>query len=628
MGVLCLGLLAWATYHRGNSVESMDVRTYAQMIRGVADHGLPSWDNGPIERFSALVVPWGIPAHGRIWGMYAPLYPYLAAPAYRLGSLPLVSVFTFGLLAPVALVTFLLARRLVRNEWYAVLAAAMAVFSTPALAKAVEITAYPLLTLLPALGAYFSLRSLDPEAKPRRSAFFAGAAWAGAGAAHPLGFPMAIVAFAMTAVAPGWPEGAAIRERALRRLGPTMAGFAVAVLPVALLNWYRFGSPNPLSYGPVPWTGNVDPMLYKVSTRAELLFAAPFGIFVLATGVGLYLARGRSLRIVAVLAAALALLILVPTLRARVVRCCAVLYAFIADMTLFDLESPYDRAPDGIGRIFGNYVVKATLQCTPVLLLAPLAARIQRVRWPIAFLLATSAALYGTLMLRADMPNADTMGWPWVYIRYTLPALPLLAVATVVLLEEMQPTVVDAFVAVATALVLGYRFAYTTEVSSLSNRIGVVVLPLVLAEAAFIGAAVARLGADRAPQLARTFAFLALGAGFAISTGNDYRANANVKTGCDGVVDRVMAATPERFGLVGVLGQFDVLLTVAALRDVQYADLLRVPDFASIRPVIDYWRSDHRPVYLFSITPPPDVWPDVAFRPVDTVGGLYRLDFH
>jgi hypothetical protein len=627
VGALCVGLIAWAARHRGHSVESMDVRTYAQMIRGVADHGLPFWDNGPVDRFPALVVPWGVPAHGHIWGIYGALYAYLAAPAFLLGSLPAVSVFTFALLAPLALFTFLLARRLVRNEWYAVLAAAMAVFSTPVLAKAMEITAYPLATVIPPLAAYFSLRSLDARAAPRRSAVLSGVCWGAGSATHPLLFPMALAAFAMTAVAPGWPDGASLRERALRRLGPTMAGFALVVVPTAALNWTRFGSPNPISYGPVPWTGVVNPLLAKVSTGAELVYAAPFGLYVAVVCGGLFLARGRNLWTVAVLASALALLIYLPTLRARVVRLSVMAYAYIADLTLVDMGPPYDRAPDGIGRMFGNYVVKSTLQCTPALILAPLAVRIPRVRWPVAILLAASAALFAALLIRADMPDPDAVGWPWVYIRYTLPALPLLVVSTVVVLEEMRPTVVDAFVALAAAAVLGVRLRHATVETEVSHRVALVVVPLALAEAAFVGAAVARLGAERAPQIVRAFAFLALGIGFAIGTGNDYRINADIKSGCDGLVDQVAAATPERFGLVGVLGQFDVILSLAAMRDVQYADLLRVPDFASIRPLIDYWRSDRRPVYLFSYTPPPTVWPDVSYRPVDGVGGLYLVDF-
>src|SRR5690606_19751180 len=115
----CAVILVIALLYRGHSVESMDVRTYAQMIRAISERGLPYWDNGPIDRFPELVVQWAVPKDGHVWGIYGPLYPYLAAPIFRLGGLERVSGFTFSMLAPLALVTYLLARRFVRNEWYA-----------------------------------------------------------------------------------------------------------------------------------------------------------------------------------------------------------------------------------------------------------------------------------------------------------------------------------------------------------------------------------------------------------------------------------------------------------------------------------------------------------------------------
>lgn len=54
LAVFCLALFVGAACYRGHSVESMDGRTYAQMIRGVAEHGLPYWDNGPMDRFPEL----------------------------------------------------------------------------------------------------------------------------------------------------------------------------------------------------------------------------------------------------------------------------------------------------------------------------------------------------------------------------------------------------------------------------------------------------------------------------------------------------------------------------------------------------------------------------------------------
>jgi len=51
---------------------------------------------------------------------------------------------------------------------------------------------------------------------------------------------------------------------------------------------------------------------------------------------------------------------------------------------------------------------------------------------------AARAALYGSLITRANEPNVYALGFPWVYIRYTMPALPLLFVMTVVVVERLR----------------------------------------------------------------------------------------------------------------------------------------------------------------------------------------------
>ena len=254
LGLLCAGLLVWASFHPGHSVESMDVRTYVQMIRGVAEHGLPYWDNGPLDRFTALLVPWGVAAHGHVWGNYGPLYPYLAAPAFRLGSLQLVGQLTFALLCPLALATFLLAKQVVRSEWYALLAAALVVFSTPVLAKAVELTAYPLATVMAAVATYCSLRAIDVGVSARRASLASlcsGIAWGGCCASHALGFPMTLAAFGVMAAAPGRP-GDGQNRVARERLAYAGLGLALVIAPMALLNHLRFGSYNPISTGRSP----------------------------------------------------------------------------------------------------------------------------------------------------------------------------------------------------------------------------------------------------------------------------------------------------------------------------------------------------------------------------------------
>src|SRR5262249_45134512 len=73
LAIFCAAILTVAAFYRGHSLEEMDVRTYAQMVRAVAERGLPYWDNGPIKRFPQLVVAHACPKDGPFWGIYSPL---------------------------------------------------------------------------------------------------------------------------------------------------------------------------------------------------------------------------------------------------------------------------------------------------------------------------------------------------------------------------------------------------------------------------------------------------------------------------------------------------------------------------------------------------------------------------
>lgn len=606
----------------------MDVRTYAQMIRGVAEHGLPYWDNGPLDRFTALLVPWGVAAGGHVWGTYGPLYPYLAAPAFRVGSLQLVSEFTFALLCPLALATFLVARCAVRSEWYAVLAGALVVFSTPVLAKAVEITAYPLVTVMAAVATYFSLRSLDLDGAARRAALLgSGVAWGGCCASHALGFPMTVAAIAAVAAVPGRPGDRGRASVAAERLAFAGAGLAVVIVPMALLNHLRFGSYNPVSYGPVPWTGDLNPALLKQNVGDELRYGAPCAVFGAALATALLLARKRRGWMIAIGVAGVALALIVPPLRTRLLRFGLMAFGNLVDLDPVGMGSPYERPADGLGQFFGGHLVKATLQCTPLLALAPLALRFEGARrWRVVVLLVPSAALFAALALRANLPNVDAIGWPWTYIRYTLPALPMLIVASVAVLEDLRPTLGDAAVALLVALVLSVGLSAADE-HRLATRLALLVWPVVVAVLAFVAIARDPERAGRMARAGRLLAAAALGTGVAVALAQDYPGNASVKVGCDDLVDRFAKVVPERFAFVGVLGEFDVLLSIAATHDVEYADLLRLPGFAAIRPLLDYWRSDGRPTYLLSMITPPSPWADVSYQPVAGVDHVYLVQF-
>jgi hypothetical protein len=621
LAAFCMGILAVAVFHTGHSVESMDVRTYAQMIRGVSEHGLPYWDNGPSDRFTELIVPWGAPAHGHIWGIYGPLYPYLAAPAFRLGGLAGVSRFTFAILAPLAVVTFFLASRFVRDEWYATLAAILSVVSTPITAKALEITPFPLTAVLGTLGLYLTVRVVESAAVDRRLALLCGVTWAAAGAAHALCFPMAIAAFAILAVAPA-------RGLAIARLWPALLGFAGTTFPIAWLNHVRFDSWNPISYGPIAWTWLAHSEIRKMNLVDQLRYSALPALLLATTLAAALVTRRRKGGVLLVVIASLLVIAAAPPLREPFVRYAVVAWAYLVDLSFVDLGPQYTRAADGLGRTYAGWVVKSTLQCSPLIILAPLALRGAGVRrWPLLAMLLPCAALYASFIMRANLAYPDALGFPWVYIRYTFPALPALLVASTVVAERVELKSDLRFVLVM-AILPGALLLATRDDTLLAKRLLVLVVPLFLAAAALVAASRAKRGAEPL-RFARRIVALTAGLGIAIALGHDLRANVDVKRADDAIVDQLAAIIPQRFALVGVVGQFDVLLSTAATHDVQYgdADVLVDHSFLHLRPLLDYWRAEGRPIYVFSLEPPRSPWADVSIAPVPAMPRLYLLGF-
>jgi hypothetical protein len=647
LDLFCAALLAIALLYRGHSVESMDVRTYAQMIRAVSERGLPYWDNGPIDRFPELVVQWAVPKDGHVWGIYGPLYPYLAAPIFRLGGLERVSGFTFAMLAPLALVTFLFARRFVCNDWYAAFAGMLSVISTPIMAKALEVTPFPLIALLATLGMLFTVRLVESRVPKISTGIACGVTWAAATAGHALCFPMAVAALGVLGVAPdpgAAPSGGSLRERlrtqalvALERLGPALLAFVAAMFPVAYLNHLRFGSWNPVSYGPIAWTGLVNEELYKMNLVDQVRYSAVPGLFALVVLAAVVLARKRRLLVVAILAGAVAIAAYVPALREKFVRYAVVALGYLVDMSFIDMGAAYPPAPDGLGHYFAGWVPKATLQCTPLLVLAPLALRgswssrpptMTRSdvpqRWPLLAILVPCAMLYVSFITRANLVYVDALGCPWVYIRYTFPALPGLLVASLVVVERLRLRVEHLLAAVVVATLVCLAFLETRDDTSLVKRVVLLVVPIVLGVVAFAGVLAAhRIERLRPPT--RAIVGVLAGLGLAISLGHDLRANVDGKKGCDAYVNHLRSILPHRFALVGVLGQFDLALTTAATHDVQYADTLRIVGrYPDLHALLEHWHAEDRPVYFLWEGEPYNPWPDVTFERVSTQPDLFR----
>ena len=113
------------------AAPSVDSRTYIEMTRGFADHGLPYLDNGPSGTVPEMRARWNVQRGGHLWGVYPPLFPFLASFVLRTGGMQLVSrANAIVSLALIALGAFALCRRLARDSLAGVGAAYATVFGT------------------------------------------------------------------------------------------------------------------------------------------------------------------------------------------------------------------------------------------------------------------------------------------------------------------------------------------------------------------------------------------------------------------------------------------------------------------------------------------------------------------
>jgi hypothetical protein len=633
--IVCVVLAAIAVTRTGHSVESQDVRTYLEMTCGVAAHGLPYLDNGPAERFPELGVPWNVFTGGHSWGIYGPLYPYYAAPFLLLGGLRLVSIATFALNIPIALLTSGLTRRLTGRADCAAAAAVVVAFSTPIAAKSFELTAYPLLTLS-ALGATWCAVVALECAPQRRWAWSAasGLLWAAAIAGHVLCFPMAIASIAALAAVDPRESGAPLRptRRALTSGVAAALSLALGMMPLVLLNRARFGSGNPLSYGPVVWRGALLPAgLTSMTVVAHLRDASPVLAWASVTVVAFLVARSLPARRAAA-TGIVGLGAIVPLAASQVLyqKCLIYLrtaFAFIVDMTTMPLDATYPRAPGGFGFLFGPWTIKSTLQCTPIIVVVcalPFLRLDPRTRAKVILTLAPAVALYGYLTLRGNIELSAALGYPWVYIRYTMPALPMLVAASFVTLGQAPLTWRHAGLSTLIAIATASTLLFDDTDAPLYRRVLVLAIPCVVALVALACVLLVRFHRLNAGWATMAIA-LACGLGVGIGTGHDLRANVLGKRYCDYRVDLMARLAPRRFAVFGALPAMETVLALRAERDVEYADLGQLDDVREVRPLLQRWFDDGRPVFLVVDRPATSPWTDIVYEVLDEHEHIYAV---
>ena len=619
---------------RWTSPQSVDNRTYLEMIDGISRRGLPITTNGPVAEHRALQARWNNHHHGRLWGALPPVFPYAAAPIYRLGGTRLVVAVNVLLLGALALLVARLTRRLTHRDAAGAAAAWVTLAATPLSTVAFDTSPYPVM-LLGITGcvdlALASLEAREPRSV-RRSAGGAGICAGLAVGAHPLGSPMVAAVLAALYVWPPAADGAPVsrwqptREGLSRGAWATLGALTV-IVPVAALNAVRFGSLNPVSYGPCVWRSCAETGLDQQGIGAMLRWAAPALVWAGVSLAAAWTARRSRGATLAVAALALGVLSVPSMLRDRATAIAALAWAFTVDVSRFTLGYSFWRPAEGPGAFFGPFAVRAALQSTPALLLATLAgAAAPRTADRRAALLVglACAALLASLALRANLPMAFALGYPFLSLRYLTPALPLLAALSVMATHALPWR--RAHLALGVALGLGltaYLWRFPDDLA-MPRRTLLLRGTLALAAGAFL--ALARVQGRRGAGLAAIAVTAVFATSFAVTAAVDLRESARNRDDSQRFMDGLARSLPARFALVGFAPELDPVLGLRATRDVNYFDLYESLDWADARAVMTRWWAEGRPVFVLqqAARPYPSPRVDLRFEPVDATRGLYR----
>jgi hypothetical protein len=605
-----------ASFAPWHSVATVDERTYLEMTDAVARRGVPAFFNGPVEQYPALQARWNLARDGRVWGSLAPAFPYLASPFLRLGGVRLLIRLNIALLALIALGTFALARELSGDQMTSAVAACLSLVGIPVWTASFGVSAYSLAIVSIVWAAYFASRALDP-ASPRSAfhALTAGGLAALGTAAHLLIFPMMV----------GLVMAMALRDRELGLRAA--AGTAPAVLLLAVINRLRFGSWNPVSDGPCAWLGCPESGVDPQSMGQILAFGWPVAVWLTLTALLAWLTRhSRPLQIAALLIS-LAVLLPPSRLQEAAVSYAMMTWAFLVDASGLEMGGEFRATADGFGNFVGPHVIKAALQGSPILALAVLGlAGLKRRARPVVVL--PAAALLLALVLRGNMEPDFALGHSFLNLRYVMPAAPLLAVLAVAAVRDLPWRVVH--LVIGGALVLGLLAWWLPVQHDFSplRRLALLRASLVTAILCFFSVLIVRSSAPSGwKRVAAWATTAALAFSVGVTLGVDLPATVRYRSGADAAVDRLAGVTPERFALVGFDNELDPALTLGAQRDIEYLDLGELESVAEARPMILWWHSRGRPVFV--IFPPGEApgspWLNLALEPVDPAVGLVRV---
>ncbi len=608
---LVLGVLLLLPFAPRLSSGGVDDFTTLEMIRGIAQRGFPATVNVPGWHLPELQARWMNQRGDLQWGKYPPLYPYLMLPLFIVGGTWAVLGSSIVFLLFAALGTFWLGRRMSADPWVGTVAAYITLTSGLVWGRGFMIAPFSLviaaLTFMLCAAAAGIEAASEPGGQRRAAAcgWLAGLLGGVAAGSHLLAVPMALAAGAALLLGRS-PTGP--RAPIVVSLAPWFAaGLGVPLLLVAFINHRRFGSWDPVTYGPCIWDACRSEDLIRETAGASLRFAAPALLWLSATGLGLVLAlrRQRShVPVALVLAVSLFLLLPSTLLRERVLRMGQALWYFLLNINAggLDPQYPLAPAPDGLGVMMDGSLVRSALQTTPILALA-LGVRIPAgPRRPLALLLILPT-LAGLLMLalRANLPVFHMLGATRQVMRYAAPVVPPLAVLSAAALRDLPWKRWHLwggallFLAVALYLLLGDEWTYARRWLLLYGTLAGAGAGL------FCRLLFCHLASPLWGRGAALFATLALVLGASAGTALDLRQILERRLEDDRQVAALAALAPARFALVGATSTgMAVQLSLRATRDMEYVDLTEARDCQGLRRLIQHWTQTGRPIYYAS----------------------------
>ncbi len=595
-----------------NSVATVDERTYLEMSLGIQETGLPTVENGPVDRFPALQARWNLYRDGQLWGAMAPGFPYLAAPLLRLGGIGAVIRLNLALLALLALAVYLLGKRLGGEAEVGVAAAYIALLSIPLWTSSFGLLPYSFAITGVSWALYLGVRALEGDSV--RWAALTGLLAGLATTTQLLVFPMLLGLVAALA----WHR---------RSLGVSAAlGSLPAFALLAVVNRTRFGSWNPLSDGPCVWQGCPDSGVDPQSADHMIAAALPLLGWLSISALLLWSVRrqGRGPKVLTVLATIVPLLAL-PSLRADLQSYLGLAWHLLIDVGIWPDAENTTTAADGLGTFIGPHVVKALLQSSPALVLVA-AAPFSRNRLSILWLPALS--LFAMLILRAPMPVDFALGHPFLNLRYLAPAAPVLAVLAALGARRLRWRLSTLALAGLVAATLRWTLHLGADDLELWRRLLLLRGPLLVAAALALSTALAlRRPSDLRVRTATLLAAIAFGWGAGVSLGVDLAATVRLRDRVEFLVRGLDGHLPHRFALIGHPNELDAPLSWKGTRDIEYLDLKEVTTGSQVDELVRWWQRDRRPVFwlLAPGEEHPTLAEDLVLEQIEPQLGLARV---